>query len=404
METINNFIKDEKSEKNEKNEKNEKDQFFKKDDSITVKLNIRGNAIEKITVPKWKLNPEQLINRGIILYGPTGSGKTRIIREFMSITKRYFPIVIVFAPTNMEKHDYDNLVPKQLIHEDLKLDYIQEIYNRQRSTTEIYNNSNNLNILNKLFMKVANIKNRQYYDKLLSFKKNSISEVDRKIDDSEQRRQKLEEIESIFEKKLISFYKGIINANIDKLKKMDLSQEEKYAIRYRNLNPRMLIIFDDAFTEVMQVINEGKKKKNQVIENFFFKGRHANISHWYAFQDDNRLNSEIRKNAHLSIFTDIQVALSYFTRAANSFPMSEKKKAETVINTIFSRDHAPEHAKLIYNRLDKNKFYYIVAGDYKDEDVQMCSSTVREYCQKISARNDNFDKNNPYFRSFQDNL
>lgn len=378
--------------------------FSSKDDTLKVTYIVKQNGQtkeEEILVPKFKKTKDNILNKGIILYGPTGSGKTRIIRDFMHLTKNSFPIVFAFAPTNAEKHDYDALIPKPLVFENFGLKEIKEIYNRQRSTTEVYNNANNLKTLHSLFNRVASAKARIYLKKINYFKERALKDIFEKYESLSEKNDKKEEIELLFKEKLICFYKQIIIPNIKKLQQMNLTQEERFALRYRNLNAKTLIMFDDAFTEVMKLIREGRRKEDETIKNFFFKGRHANITHWYAFQDDNRLDSDIRKNAHISVFTDKQVALAYFSRGANSFSLQEKKRAEAVINTVFDEEKAPKFAKLIYSRLDKNKFYYIVADEYEDKEVQMCSTVVKEYCKKIASKEGNFDTTNPYFQLFQ---
>lgn len=381
--------------------KPENTKFLNKDDSLKVVFKYKGNPDEEIIIPKFKKNVLSILNRGIILYGPTETGKTVIMKDFLYMTKGVYPIVFAFSPTNSENHTYDSIIPKPLVFEELTLKQIKEIYIRQKTTTEIYNNANNLKTLHSLFLKVSNIRSKLFLDKLLNFKDKALKEAEAKCETLIEKKNKKDEIEEVFKDKLIKFYKQVINPNYNKLQNMELNQEEKFALRYRYLNPHILIIFDDALTEIMGLLKESKKDKDEIIKNFFFKGRHAKISHWYGFQDDNRLDSEIRKNAHISIFTDKPVALSYFRRSANGFSLVEQKKAEAVINTIFS-DKSPDFAKLIYCRMDKTKFYYIVADEHDDSEVQMCSDLVKDYCNKISAKNGNFDTSNPYYNKFAD--
>ena len=384
---------------------NEDTKFLNKDDSLRVVFRPNKKLPdEELVIPKFKPTPQYLINKGIIIYGPTETGKSTIFREFAYLTKDYFPIVFAFAPTNAETHNYDHIIPAPLVFEDITLKQINEIYSRQKIASEIYGNANDLKTLNTLFLKVANARSKMYLEKLLYFKERAIKEADSKYENLSEKKQKKDEIEEIFKEKLIKFYKQIINPNYRKLQNMHLSQEEKFALMYRSLNPHVLIIFDDALTEIMKILKDSKKEGNEVIKNFFFKGRHCKISHWYGFQDDNRLDSDIRKNAHISIFTSKAVALAFFTRAANNFTKTEITKAEAVIDIVFS-DQAPAYAKLVYSRLDpKHKFYYIVAREYDDSQVQMCSKPVRDFCKKIMIKSSNFDTSNPYYSKFANNL
>lgn len=371
-----------------------------KDDSIKIQIKKKNQPDEEIIVSKFNKSAGNLINKGIILYGPTESGKSFIIRDFMYIMKSKFPLVFAFVPTNMEKHDYDTIIPKPLVFEEVLLKQIKEIYIRQRTATEIYNNANNLNTLDGLFNRIADIRSKQMIKKLLLLKEKAIKEAELKTETQVEKKNKIEEIENIFKEKIISFYKQIINSNYKKLIRMeDLNNEEKFALAYRNLNPHILIIFDDALTEIMKLLRECKKEEDEVIKNFFFKGRHDKISHWYAFQDDVGLDSAIRKNAHINIFTTKQVATSYFKRQSNGFTRDEIKLAESVIEAVFS-PNAPSFSKLVYSRADKNRFFYIVAEEHSDSEVQMCSGLVKQYCDKITTKNNGFDVSNPYFSKF----
>ena len=397
---IRNFVSDFESKTNPESAV----KYINKDDSIKILFKQKDATDEEIVIRKFPNDINSIMNKSVILYGPSGSGKTRIIRDFMHTTKLCYPLVFAFVPTNAQKHDYDSLIPKPLVFESFDLKNIKEIYTRQKSTTEVYNNANNLKILNSLFLRIATPKDKIFHKKLLFFKDHAITKSEQKNQSLADKKSKYDEIEEIFKNKLIHFYKQVINPNVRKLQAMDLSEKEKYALTFRNLNPRILILFDDAFTEVMDLIRKGKKQKDETIKNFFYKGRWANITHWYGFQDEKGLDSEIRKNVFINVFTDKQVAMSYFTRPANSFTCLEKKKAEAVINAVFSEENIPQHYKLVYSRSDKNKFYYIIANEYVDNDIQMCSKSVRDFCKKIGKVEDNFDTNNPFFAAFKNQI
>src|SRR5271168_1053547 len=212
-----------------------------------LKISFRNKTVtEEILVPRFKKNINLVLNKSIILYGPSESGKTYILRDLMHLTKTCFPIVFAFVPTNTEKHDYDSLIPKPLVFEHFGLKEIREIYERQRMTTEIYNNANNLKTLHSLFDRVSNEESKQFLKELLHLRRKAIMSAEKKTD-----KKKIEEIEEIFKTKLTRFYKTMINKSASALQRMDLSQDEKIALRYINLNPRMLILFDDALVEVM---------------------------------------------------------------------------------------------------------------------------------------------------------
>jgi hypothetical protein len=388
---------------------NKNAKFYKKDDGIHVIFKYRNNPEEEIIIQPLKKSNMTFLNKSVIFYGPSGSGKTFVIYNYMYIMSDLFPVVFVFAPTNDEKHDFDKHVPWPLIFEEFGITDIRDVYWRQKAATNDYNKANNLKILHKLFMRVANGKAKQHYRKLLSMREKFLEQADRTCKDTSIRKAKMEEIEELFKFKMIRFYKHIISPYSKRLMNQNLSQEEKTALVNINLNPRTLVIFDDATTEVLGLIKEGKKKvkgeatkDGEVIKNFFFKGRWANITHWYAMHDDTGLDSDIRKNAFYSVFCNKQVALAFFTRKANSFTLVEQKRAEAIINAVFDKKTAPKWAKLVYARLE-NKFYYLVA-DEVPEDFKMCSEAVWKYCDRIAKKESDMDSDNPFVKKFQQNI
>jgi len=319
-----------------------------------------------------------------------------------------FPLVFVFAPTENQKGDFSKHVPEPMIFEEFSVKEVRNIYLRQKAATTIYNLANNLKVLHGLFVKVANSTARKFQAKLVQLREQAKLQTDEMYSDIGVKRSKIEEIEELFKYKLIRFYKKIIGPHARRLSAGNLSKEEAFAIKYLNFNPRVLVVFDDATTELLELIKEGKRKvkgettqDGEIIKHFFFKGRWANITHWYAFHDDNKLDTDIRKNAFYSIFFDRQVALAFFQRTANNFTTIEKKKAEVIINAVFDKS-APEHAKLVYSRAEK-KFYYLVA-DPVPNDFTMCSDIVGKFCSQILKKDIGIDTNNPFSKKFEENI
>ena len=126
---------------------------------------------EDLVVIPFKKSAVSIMHRSIIFYGPSGSGKTTVLKNFLYLTRKYFPIVIAFAPTNPENHAYDGIVPKALIHETgWGLPEIQDVYDRQKSAAGVYSVANNLKTLDKLFMRVANDKAIRLIEKIFALK------------------------------------------------------------------------------------------------------------------------------------------------------------------------------------------------------------------------------------------
>jgi len=348
------------------------------------------------------------LNKSVIFYGPSGSGKTTLMKDLMYITRYLYPLVFAFAPTNYEKHDFDKLIPTPMIFEDFGLKDIKNIFNRQRAAASIYNTANDLAVLNKLFQRIADRRAYSFLERMKTLKKKIGRQIESQYSDEPAvKKVKLEEIEDNFKMKLIKFYKHVIAPKVKRLNNMNLSKEEQYAVEYIGFNPHTLLVFDDSTSELRSIIKEGKKKgKGEdpgagMLNDFFFRGRWNYITHWYAIHDDVGIDPDIRKNAFYSIFTDKSTALGFFTKGANSFSATEKKKAEHIINVIFDTKKAPAHAKLVYSRLEQ-KFYYVVADTH--EDFKMCAHVARRYCDKVHRKNMLIDNSNPYVNRFTEKL
>lgn len=317
-------------------------------------------------------------------------------------TKHIYPKVIVFAPTNSEKHDYDGIVPKELIYEEFNLENIRNIYSYQKAGAYAYNIANKVEILQSLFDKIASPQQKNYLHSLTRQKEIAEKTIIQRVKNIGDRKTKLAELEKVHSNKLRSFYKQRIVPNTEFLKNQNLTKEEQLALKFINYNPRILVIFDDAMTEILQLLKTGRKNNDDVILDFFYKGRHAYITHFYALQDDNKVPSEIKKNAMISTFFSPNTAQAFFTRGATNFSKQERAKADAAIRAIFSDDDdAPKHRKLVYNRLDpKNPFQYTIANLH--DNFEMCSPSIREYCKRIAKTEDQVDKSNPYLKRFVD--
>lgn len=370
---------------------------------IKVAVSGKGVTSEELTIPWFSKKWELIKDRSVIFYGPSGSGKTVLIHDIMYNCKYQYPRVIVFAPTNREKGgDYEGIIPKELVYEEFGLEDIRKIYEHQKAAAHAYNTANNLTVLEKIFERIAATPQRQYVGTLQRQKRLAEVEIAKVYQDPAVRKVKRNELEEMHKTKLRSFYKkNIIKPNLELLTSMHLPADEMMAVKYVNFNPRVLIVFDDAMTEILTLIKKGRSTKDNVILDFFFKGRWAYITHFYAFQDDNRLDSEIKKNAFVSVFTAPNVASAFFGRAATNFSKQDKARADSAIKSIFSNDEESlQHRKLVFCRMDKNPFHFTIADLH--DDFKMCSRSVRKYCESVGRGDQDFDKSNPYLKRFAD--
>jgi hypothetical protein len=236
-------------------------------------------------------------------------------------------------------------------------------------------------------------------------KKRALMDIERNCKNAAEKKKKREEAKDLIKTQLIDFYKATIQPHKQKfVDNANLNAKEKLAIMYLDYNPHILVIFDDAQEEIKAFIREGKKNNDNVIKNFFFKGRHAKITHFYAFQDDTGIDPEIRKNAFNSFFTHKSTASHFFNTGTNGFSPYEKKKAAAVFEELFSEENeeAEKHFKLVYTRGGKNMFQYTVADIH--DNFKMCSDAVRKFCKMVARDENEIDVSNPHMSAFMSGL
>ena len=85
-----------------------------------------------------------------------------------------------------------------------------------------------------------------------------------------------------------------------------------------------------------------------------------------AFQDDILLDSQLRKNAFINIFTTEIVMNAYFNRSSNSFTTGDKKSAERAGKTVFTNNKDCKYRKVIYMKDADPKFYHYTARVQED--------------------------------------
>lgn len=368
-------------------------------DSLTAVVRMRGKPDREYIIPKFDLdNGDVFINVSTVLYGVTQSGKTVTGKHIMHSLRYVFPRVFIFAPTEDGTSDYEGVAPHQVINEKITLEAISDIYEYQKMAKEMYTRANNLKTLNGLFMRVATSKAKLHFKAMIAAYKKATLKNNHKFTNPAEQKSANGKLTKRFEWRLRRFYKNVILPNRTRLRLLKLTENEQYSLQYLRFNYNVLIIFDDAMTEVDKLIKQGKRTENEIIQNFFFRGRHYGITHMYTMQSDKKLDAELRKNTFISCFTSKGEALSYFQRKTNGFTLEEQKIAEAVIDVIFSEENQADHKKLIYFREAKSKWQWYRATQHVN--FRMCSDVLWDYCKRIEKKGNRVDKTNKFYDSF----
>jgi hypothetical protein len=107
-----------------------------------------------------------------------------------------------------------------------------------------------------------------------------------------------------------------------------------------------------------------------------------------SFQDDKLLESSLRKNAFINIFTTQVTCNSFFERTANNFTKAEKTKMAKLSHFIFNDEKLKNknYKKLVYIKDRNPTTYYIIANYY--DDFQFGSKHLYELCNKVKKIED----------------
>lgn len=359
--------------------------IYRNGDVLVGEHTIRRNCTVRCELPRFVVGPDTFLNKSVIFYGPSKSGKTHLTKYCMAQSSSIFPNVIIMCPTAEDTGDYSGRVPEQMIHDKVQNPYILKVYQRQKAAAKIFKMVNDPDRLFSLFRRVATEKESAF-----------VASIDAAMREALARPGADEHaVRNEYIAKRVNIMRVVITNSLEVLHRdaAMLSAEDQVVLKYLNFNPRLMMIFDDAMTEITRCL----KAKDNSIDDFFFKGRHAFITHFYLFQDDANMPPDLRKNAFYSIFTSSGVARAFFARPSNGVDSSQKDYAEAAIRTVFAPENASKYCKLIYDRVE-NTFAYISAGPVAN--FRMCSDATWKLCETSSQGAGAIDSSNPFARRF----
>lgn len=362
-------------------------------------------------VPQLIFHPSMFLDQTTVIYGPTKTGKTVQVKNIMKTINGFCDEVIIIAPSEPSNRSYEGFVDAPLVHYRLwipdpnnpKKDdgvkgahrFLEFIWKRQEMKAAIYTRANSLTTLAKLFARLPRAERAAgaSYLSLLAKKRSRVLErvQDQFADDSAKRSQKRKEINDKFKQMVILVYKKYIVPFYEMIAaKGDLSENERYSLHYINFNPRLLLVFDDCAAQLKPMFSK------EIFRLLFYQGRWGFITSLVSCQDDTDLPPNLKKNAFVSIFTEPIVTSSFFDRTTNKFPKSTRQYVADVIPEIFQG-----YRKLAFIREDdkRQNFYYSDVTDVAP--FQFGSDAVHELCCMVKAEGPVFDRENPYFASFE---
>ena len=336
------------------------------------------------------------LNKTTIIYGRTNSGKSTIIEEIMYLCKDFIPTVFVVAPTNSSNNAYTDKIPSQFILKELDVEWLDKFLSRQKNSAGVYINANKIDILKTMFVRIADDTALALEISIVKKAHSSIMYIEESsmefIEKKKQKAQILVDRDDMLRK----LYKTSIRHNKVSLEqRSDLNKSEKAALNFLDFNPNVLLILDDCASKFKKMY-----KKSSAIKEIFYEGRHYFITLIISSQDDKEIDSELRKNTTISIFTTAQSATSNFDRTSNGYPKHEKIRAKLCTEIVFKQDDNDirHYQKLVYIQNQSDPFRYTIADIH--DDFKMGSKPMWDYSEKIKSKRDNLNKDNPLFDKY----
>lgn len=335
-----------------------------------------------MSLQELDVNYKLFLDKTTVIYGETGTGKSTIIVDILYELKPHVDQVIVISPMDLSNHTYScGLIPLPCIHYAVTTKLLDDIWERQNALSAVYTKANRLDILQSLFdrlgladvkrMIVGINKRRQDYEAEICGLEGRDAAGD-----------KINEMEAECRKLIMLVYKHYIEANRAQLMGMQLSKDEHFALKYINLNPRLVLIFDDCTEQLKRM------KSHPVIQKLFYQGRWAYITALIACHTDKSLDPELKKNSYVNIFTHESCAHAYFMRKSNDLDREAIRRADTACKSAFTP--LSKHQKLVWVR-DEKKFYRHIAR--KHDKFSFGASAIWEFCRLIASDGSNVSDN-----------
>ncbi len=334
------------------------------------------------------------LDKTTLIFGGTGSGKTTVIEEILYLLKDHVPNFMVIAPRTSDAA-YRRKLPARCIKEDFTKERLQKLWNRQYYATQLYNTANDINILESLFHMAPD---RESVVLLEAIKRKAsdmlkVMDMSPNLDFGQKKTQKTA-IEELQLKKIKILYRDAVRKNKHIIERNpDLTAQQKIALEYLDFNPRICLIIDDCSEKFQVWMKFFKKNEVNPFESIFYKNRWNYLTLVFAAHDDKLINTELRKNSRVTIYTTSQSLVTSINRAGNGYTTKEKKEAMRYASKIFGDEDKgiKTHQKFCYIREDPQPFKYIIANLYPD--FTLGCNPIRTLISRMPKKEDNLAAN-----------
>lgn len=345
------------------------------------------------SIPWLHKTYENYLDKTTLVFGGTGSGKTTIIEEILYYCRPFIPNYMVVAPRTSDKA-YRKKLPAKCIKEDLTKARLQKIWSRQVNLTKVFNIANEITNLESLFLRAPDRQSAIMVRAMIEAAKNKIDMINRNTTlDFAQQKAQITTVEESRNKKIKMQYKQTIRQYKSMLEKQELTDVERITLVNLDLNPRLMLIIDDCSEKFKGWMKMFKSNETNPFECFFYKGRHNFITLVLALHDDKLLDTELRKNARVAIFTNSQSLVASINKQQSGYTNKEKKDAMKMAGRIFGNEESgiKTHQKFCYVREDVHPFKYTIANLYPE--FELGGDPLRELISKMPKKDDDLESN-----------
>jgi len=304
----------------------------------------------------------------------------------LRVLKDYIPVPIVICPTEPSNRSYEKFIDKTLIHYDVGINKKEEglldkLWEWQSMRASIYNKVNRLDVIRSLYNRIRSDETDRIVRKIEEKKRKAISTVGSA---------KHEEVAETFDELIVKFLKKHISLKKHVLEnyKSTMSEDELLSLTYINLNPRLLLVFDDCAADIRTHLGK------TIFRKIFYQSRHSFITTIFCNQDDTDLPANLLKNVAINIFTQPAVAKANFERNSNSYTKDLARRANSLAQEVFVG-----YRKLVFIDNDPHMFYHYTAQIV--EPFKFGSGALRHLCSAVAAKDGAIDKQNKYYHMFR---
>ncbi len=352
-----------------------------------------------------KRDPKIFLDRSILIFGGSEQGKSTLIKDLIYLVLPYIPGVLISTPVS-NFDDYNKIVDTKFMTETLTTTLIDKIWNRQEGTQVCKNLSEKIDVLKSLYNK-CNDTNKNHEIIRIEQTANVLTNDIRNSSISENEKlAQITKIDNLKHEKIKEIYKSVIMSNGDKLKKFNLSDDEKLAIKFMGMNNRFLFVIDDKTEALKQLETKNKKAEHEEQVNklatMFYKCRHNSLTMILGIHADKSISTEIRGSCHIIIFCSKEALLGFLGKKSNSISKEESDLLLKFAEVIFDNptDVVKHHRKLIYNRISKPKYSYFIARLHENEDNSIKCKPLAELLKHLPSEEEKKIKNNTYLKKF----